>query len=205
MTSLKFQDPANMFLWSYYHPWRPPRPQGKEDRKAVLGDLLTNPGPPSGRGGAMRAEVTRGEVRSHAHEEGQGVDCLLGAGDKFYDLILNYLEGNRFCWWYYIQLYMSLGKEMATHSSTLAWEIPGTEEPCGLQSLGLQRVGHDWATDHIHVLDLRFSKYIFSRGIFKWFQPEGSNKSIIVIKVIPKKISQHTFFPSVGKEISHLW
>jgi len=43
----------------------------------------------------------------------------------------------------------SLGQEdpleegMATHSSILAWEIPWTEEPGGLQSLGLQRVGHD--------------------------------------------------------------
>ena len=34
-----------------------------------------------------------------------------------------------------------LEKEMATHSSTLAWEIPWTEEPGGLQSKGLQRVG----------------------------------------------------------------
>ena len=34
-----------------------------------------------------------------------------------------------------------LEKEMATHSSTLAWEIPRTEEPGGLQSKGLQRVG----------------------------------------------------------------
>ena len=36
-----------------------------------------------------------------------------------------------------------LEKEMATHSSTLAWKIPGTEEPGGLQSMGSQRVGHD--------------------------------------------------------------
>ena len=36
-----------------------------------------------------------------------------------------------------------LEKEMATHSSTLAWEIPWTEEPGGLQSKGLQRVRHD--------------------------------------------------------------
>ena len=36
-----------------------------------------------------------------------------------------------------------LGKEMATHSSILAWEIPWTEEPGGLQSMGSQRVGHD--------------------------------------------------------------
>ena len=40
-------------------------------------------------------------------------------------------------------------KEMATHSSTLAWRIPWTKEPGGLQSMGLQRVGHDRATDLI--------------------------------------------------------
>ena len=37
-------------------------------------------------------------------------------------------------------------KAMATHSSTLAWKIPWMEEPGRLQSMGLQRVGHDWVT-----------------------------------------------------------
>ena len=37
---------------------------------------------------------------------------------------------------------------MATHSSILAWKIPWTEEPGGLQSMGLQRVGQDWASMH---------------------------------------------------------
>ena len=36
-----------------------------------------------------------------------------------------------------------LEKEMATHSSTLAWKIPWTEEPGRLQSMGSQKVGHD--------------------------------------------------------------
>ena len=36
-----------------------------------------------------------------------------------------------------------LEKDMATHSSILAWEIPWTEEPGGIQSMGSQRVGHD--------------------------------------------------------------
>ena len=36
-----------------------------------------------------------------------------------------------------------LEKEMATHSSILAWRIPWTEEPCRLQPTGSQRVGHD--------------------------------------------------------------
>ena len=39
-----------------------------------------------------------------------------------------------------------LEKEMATHSSILAWEIPWTEEPGGLRSTGLQGVGHNLAT-----------------------------------------------------------
>ena len=40
-----------------------------------------------------------------------------------------------------------LEKEMATHSSILAWEIPWTEEPGGLHSMGSQRVKHDWVTN----------------------------------------------------------
>ena len=39
----------------------------------------------------------------------------------------------------------ALEKEMATHSSVLAWRIPGTGEPGGLPSMGSQRVGHDWS------------------------------------------------------------
>ena len=37
----------------------------------------------------------------------------------------------------------ALEKEMATHSTVLAWSIPGTVEPCGLSSMGSHRVGHD--------------------------------------------------------------
>ena len=37
----------------------------------------------------------------------------------------------------------ALEKEMATHSSVLAWRIPGMEEPAGLPSMGSHRVGHD--------------------------------------------------------------
>ena len=41
-----------------------------------------------------------------------------------------------------------LEKGMATYSSILAWEIPWTEEPGGLQSMGLQKVGYDQLTEH---------------------------------------------------------
>ena len=49
-------------------------------------------------------------------------------------------------WWSISQtvIYM-LEKEMATHSSVLAWRIPGMGEPCGLPSMGSHKVGHDWS------------------------------------------------------------
>ena len=53
-------------------------------------------------------------------------------------------------------------KKMATHSSILAWRIPWTEEPGGLQSTGSQRVGHDWATS----LSLRISTFNIPNLLF---------------------------------------
>ena len=44
-----------------------------------------------------------------------------------------------------------LEKRMATHSSILAWKIPRMEEPGGLQSLGSQRVRHDWTANTHHI------------------------------------------------------
>ena len=46
-----------------------------------------------------------------------------------------------------------LEKDMATHPSILAWEIPWTGEPGRLQSMGLQRVGQHLVTEQSHVLD----------------------------------------------------
>ena len=56
----------------------------------------------------------------------------------------------------------ALEKEMATHSSVLAWRIPGTGEPGGLPSMGLHRVGHDWS-------DLAASRGQEER----WYEQEG--------------------------------
>ena len=62
-------------------------------------------------------------------------------------------------------------KAMATHSSTLAWKIPWTEEPSRLQSMGLLRVGHNWVTS--------LSLFTFMHWGRKWqptpvFLPGGS-------------------------------
>ena len=53
-----------------------------------------------------------------------------------------------------------LEKELATHSSTLAWKIPWNEEPGRLQSMGSQRVGHNWATS-LHFKWTAVSLYLF--------------------------------------------
>ena len=66
---------------------------------------------------------------------------------------------------------LELEKEMATHSSILTWKIPWTEEPDRLQSMGSQRVRHDWAMS-LHTI---FRKLLF---FFYYF------KHIIWIKIV---------------------
>ena len=60
-------------------------------------------------------------------------------------------------WVQYLYWEDPLEEEMATHSSILAWRIPWTEDSGGLQSMGLQRAGHDWATEHIYDFHLQMS------------------------------------------------
>ena len=59
---------------------------------------------------------------------------------------LKNLPGTRETWVWSLGQEDTLEKEMATHSSILAWRIPWTEEPGGLQSTGSQKVRHNWAT-----------------------------------------------------------
>ena len=51
-------------------------------------------------------------------------------------------------WVWFLDHEDPLEKEIVTHSNILAWEVPWTEEPGRLQSMGSQRVGHDWAYTH---------------------------------------------------------
>ena len=62
-----------------------------------------------------------------------------------------------------------LEKEMAIHSSTLAWKIPWIEKPGGLQSMGSQKVGHDWAISlssslELHSHEVQVSLFYCYRG-----------------------------------------
>ena len=67
-----------------------------------------------------------------------------------------------------------LEKEMATHSSILAWRISWIEEPGGLQSMGLQRVGHDWVTS------LHFCMKYLMHGISNFLEEISSLSHSIV-------------------------
>ena len=55
-----------------------------------------------------------------------------------------------------------LEKEMATHSSVLAWRIPGTAEPGGLPAMGSHRVGHDWSNLAAAAEPLRINVILFT-------------------------------------------
>ena len=65
---------------------------------------------------------------------------VTSAVDKLSFLLIRQLEPQE------TVLPLHLEKEMATHSSTLAWKIPCTEKPGRLQSMGSQRARHDWVT-----------------------------------------------------------
>ena len=62
-----------------------------------------------------------------------------------------------------------LEKEMAAHSSVVAWRIPWTEEPGGLQSMGLQRVGQDSAAeDETVISEVKTVKFLNTRSVISW-------------------------------------
>ena len=76
----------------------------------------------------------------------------------------------------------SFGGEHATHFGVLAWRIPWTEEPGGLQSMGLQRVRHEWATKQqqttfsiLHLCHIsnfvQFSPFLFFLTFSSWIMP----------------------------------
>ena len=80
-----------------------------------------------------------------------------------------------------------LEKEMATHSSILAWRIPWTEEPGGLLFVGSQRAGHNWVTKpHMHAVyrenGHKASSWMFPGWKQKGVRNEAENYNIIVLE-----------------------
>ena len=82
-----------------------------------------------------------------------------GQGAYLFGVSIRYLSSNKV--FLFIPLLMHYSeKAMVPHSSTLAWKIPWTEEPGRLQSMGLLRFGHDWATS--------LSLFTFTHWRRKW-------------------------------------
>ena len=103
-------------------------------------------------------------------------------------------------------------KEMATHSSILAWGIPQTEEPSGLQLMGSQRVGCNWVTNtHTHpptqyVFALSCLSVSFRLAAIKQTPPPISSP-IISNLAIPKVLIMIGFEPHAAQSLvfTHYW
>ena len=89
----------------------------------------------------------------------------------------------------------ALEKEMATHSSVLAWRIPGTEEPSELPSMGSHRVGHDWRDLAAAVYPLQFSfGYCLHRILFLFFYSQSVCLWIYGVSCRQHIVVFHDFF-----------
>ena len=98
-----------------------------------------------------------------------------------------------------------LEKGIAIHSCILAWRIPGSEEPGGLQSMGSQRVGHDWATNTQRALSrapcaiqLVLISYLFIHSI----NSDGVYQMVLMVKNPPANAEnwKETSVWSLGQE-----
>ena len=69
---------------------------------------------------------------------------------------------------------------MAIHSSILAWKSPWTEDPGGLQSVGSQRVGHDWVTKHKELLH---SVFTFPETYSLMWADRVEKKSLVIVDI----------------------
>ena len=106
-------------------------------------------------------------VHSSTIHNSQGMEATSMSSNRWMDKdvvrIYNTAQPKKYPEWnnaIYMDLEISIEKAMATHSSILAWKIPWMEEPSRLQSMGLQRVRHNWATS--------LSLFTFTHWRRKW-------------------------------------
>ena len=82
-------------------------------------------------------------------------------------------------------------KEMATHSSVLAWRIPRTEKPGGLQSMGSHRVGHDWSD----LASAAAERGDWSYGNLFWSQNEMSHRMGLYLRDCSALVPEYLCLP----------
>ena len=89
---------------------------------------------------------------------------------------------------------------METHSSILAWKTPWTEEPCGLQFMRLQRVGHDWSdSTHTHLWAVVLEKTLEDPLDSKEIKPVNPKGPWILIERTDAKAEAPIFWPPDAK------
>ena len=97
--------------------------------------------------------------------------------------------------------YDPLEEEMATHFSIFAWKIPRTEEPSRLQSMGSQRVGHDWVNErsrrrararvHTHTHTLTQFQHFFHEILSEW-NPFRKSKVTLAFIILAQHYQHYT-------------
>ena len=73
-----------------------------------------------------------------------------------------------------------IGEEMATHSSVLAWKIPGTGEPDGLPSMRSHRVGHDWSDLAVEICSCSLREEVWA-----WHRDHKPEKNNLILYEVP--------------------
>ena len=91
-----------------------------------------------------------------------------------------------------------LEEEIATHSSILACKIPWTEQRGRLQSMGLQRLRHDWVTEHAHTGALRQQKFTPSQFWRLKIQNQDVCRTVLTLKALEKSPFLHLLWHSLA-------
>ena len=88
-----------------------------------------------------------------------------------------------------------LEKEIATHSSILAWRIPLSEEPGGLQFMGSQKVGHNWVTNTFNTLSEALKTVVAMSFTKKWPLWDKKKKKVASDRYLP---GHNKWTPALG-------
>ena len=88
--------------------------------------------------------------------------------------------------------FRALEKEIATHSSVLAWRIPGTAGPGGLPSMGLHRVGHDWSDLAVAAAAWLLNSGMLATGVQQSDSVISTEISILFQSLFPFRLFENT-------------
>ena len=115
----------------------------------------------------------------------------------------------RLCYFTFHFSLSCLEKEMATHSSVLAWRISGTGEPGGLPSMGSHRVGHDWSDLAQHSIWFKLVFPYLKRSIMYYHQRIKFSSLSMVLMALNSTLSALSFLfliiPIILHDLLYSW